>query len=165
VGRLLVVLLLIEWGLLPAPLLDLSAHIEPRRDQYYEGLLRVSTDGDWAGWFDFFLTAVERQARDALARARQLHALRSQMREEVATVKSSALPAKLVDALFDVPVMTIPRAKELLGVTHRAATQHVERLVTLGMLKEIDLGRRPRRFIAPGIMAAVEGPDVGQTWR
>jgi hypothetical protein len=70
-----------------------------------------------------------------------------------------------VDALFDVPVMTIPRAKELLGVTHRAATQHVERLVTLGMLKEIDLGRRPRRFIAPGIMAAVEGPDVGQTWR
>jgi len=70
-----------------------------------------------------------------------------------------------VDALFDVPVVTIPRAKELLGVTHRAATQHVERLVTLGMLKEIDLGRRPRRFIAPGIMAAVEGPDVGQTWR
>ena len=165
VGRLLVVLLWIEWGLLPAPLLDLSAYIEPRRDQYYEGLLRVSTDGDWAGWFDFFLTAVERQARDALARARQLHALRSQMREEVATVKSSALPAKLVDALFDVPVMTIPRAKELLGVTHRAATQHVERLVALGMLKEIDLGRRPRRFIAPGIMAAVEGPDVGQTWR
>ena len=110
-------------------------------------------------------TSVERQARDALARARQLHALRSQMRDEVATVKSSALPAKLVDALFDVPVMTIPRAKDILGVAHRAATQHVERLVALGMLKEIDLGRRPRRFIAPGIMAAVEGPDVGQTWR
>jgi hypothetical protein len=56
VGRLLVVLLLIEWDLLPAPLLDLSAYIEPRPDQYYEGLLRVSTDGDRAGWFDFFAT-------------------------------------------------------------------------------------------------------------
>ena len=156
VGRLLVVLLLIEWGLLPAPMLDLSAYIEPRRDQYYEGLLRVSTDGDWAGWFDFFLTAVERQARDALARAQQLHSLRSQMRDDVATVKSSALPAKLVEALFDVPVMTIPRAQALLGVTHRSATQHVERLVALGMLAEINHGHRPRRFIALGIMAVVE---------
>lgn len=128
-------------------------------------MLHGSTDGDWAGWFDCFLTAVERQARDALARARQLHALRSQMREEVATVKSSALPARLVDALFDVPVTTIPRAKDLLGVTHRAATRHVERLVAQGMLEEIDLSRRPRRFIEPGIMAAVEGPRVGQTWR
>ena len=156
VGRLLVVLLLIEWNLLPAPLLDLSAYIEPRRDQYYEGLRRVSMAGDWTGWFDFFLTAVEQQARDALARARQLLALRSQMRDEVATVRSSGLPAKLVDALFDVPVMTIARAKGLVGVTHRAATQHVERLGALGILQEIDLGRRPRRFIAPGIMAAAE---------
>jgi Fic family protein len=31
VGRLLVILLLVEWGLLPAPLLDLSAYLEPRR--------------------------------------------------------------------------------------------------------------------------------------
>ncbi len=157
VGRLLVMILLIEWNLLPAPLLDLSAYIEPRRDQYYEGLLRVSIAGDWTGWFDFFLIAVEQQARDALARARTLLALRSQMRDEVATVKSSGLPAKLVDALFDVPAMTIPRAKDLLEVTHRAATQHVERLVALGMLQEINLGRRPRRFIAPGIIAAAEG--------
>jgi len=157
VGRLLVVLLLIEWGLLPAPLLDLSAYIEPHRDQYYEGLLRVSTEADWAGWFAFFLTAVERQARDARSRVRRLHGLRSQMRDQVATARSSALPMKLVDALFEVPVMTIPRAKDLLGVTHRAATQHVERLVALGMLTEIDHGRRPRRFVAAGIMAVLEG--------
>jgi Fic family protein len=32
VGRLLVVLLLAEWGLVPDPLLDLSAYLEPRRD-------------------------------------------------------------------------------------------------------------------------------------
>ncbi|WP_322754336.1 Fic family protein, partial [Frankia sp. Cas3] len=37
VGRLLVVLLLAEWDLLDAPLLDISAWIEPRRDEYYSG--------------------------------------------------------------------------------------------------------------------------------
>ncbi|HEX6256993.1 MAG TPA: Fic family protein [Euzebyales bacterium] len=33
VGRLLVVLLLSDWGLLPDPLLDLSAYLESRRDE------------------------------------------------------------------------------------------------------------------------------------
>lgn len=152
VGRLLVIVLMIEWELLPAPLLDLSSYIEPRRDRYYEGLLRVSTDGDWTGWFEFFLAAVETQARDALGRARRLHGLRERMRGEVATTKASALPARLVDALFDVPVLTIPRARDLLTVTHRAATVHIERLVALGILTEIDHGRRPRTFIAPDIL-------------
>ena len=61
----LVVLLLVEWGLLPGPVLDLSAYIEPRRDRYYDALLRVSTHGDWADWFSFFLEVVAEQARDA----------------------------------------------------------------------------------------------------
>jgi len=64
VGRLLIVLLLVDWGLLPGALLDLSAYIEPRRDTYYDALLRVSTHGDWPGWFRFFLEVVERQARE-----------------------------------------------------------------------------------------------------
>ena len=74
------------------------------------------------------------------------------MRSDVATAKSSALPAQLVDALFDVPVLTIPRARDLLDVTHRAATVHVERLAALGILTEVDYGRRPRTFIAPEII-------------
>lgn len=74
VGRLLIVLLLLEWGLLPGPLLDISAWIEPRRAAYYERLLRVSTHGDWLGWLSYFLTAVAEQARDAQHRATRLHA-------------------------------------------------------------------------------------------
>jgi Fic family protein len=63
VGRLLVSLLLIEWGLLPAPLLDISARLEPLREEYYARLLAVSTDGDWAGWLEFFLDAVRVRLR------------------------------------------------------------------------------------------------------
>lgn len=58
VGRLLVTLLLVEWDLLPGPLLDLSAYIEPHRDHYYEALLRVSTHGEWGSWLEYFLEAV-----------------------------------------------------------------------------------------------------------
>ena len=47
VGRLLVILLLCEWGLLPQPLLYLSAYFDANRQGYYDRLLRVSQRGDW----------------------------------------------------------------------------------------------------------------------
>ncbi len=159
VGRLLVVLLLVDWGLLPAALLDLSAYLEPRRDRYYDGLLRVSTHGDWAGWLMFFLEVVEHQARDALHRARGLHDLRERMRQQVTAVRSSGSAAKLVDALFELPVMTTSRAQVVLDVTHRAASLNIAKLVDLGILTEIRHARRQRLFIASKVMAAVEQSD------
>lgn len=160
VGRLLVVLLLVEWGLLPAPLLDLSAYIEPRRDTYYRGLLRVSMEGDWTGWLGFFLDVIAHQARDALCRARRLQDLREEHRARVASGRTSASALRLVDALFDVPMLTIPRAQDLLGVTHRAATTNIDRLVELGILTETRHGRRPRLFLAPEVLRALD-TDAG----
>jgi len=160
VGRLLIVLLLVEWGLLPGPLLDLSAYIEPRRDRYYDTLLRVSTHADWPGWFTFFLEVVEQQARDALQRANQLQVLRDDYRQRVATARSSGLLGVLVDELFRVPALTINRARDLLDVTHRAATQNIEKLVTAGILVEVAQRGRTRQFVAADVMNVVEGRPV-----
>jgi Fic family protein len=157
VGRLLVVLLLVEWGLLPGPMLDLSAYIEPRRDRYYESLLRVSTHGDWRGWFGFFLEVVEQQARDAGSRAQRLHDLRKEMRQRVATARASALLPVLVDQLFQTPAITINAAGSVLGVTHRAASLNIDKLIGAGILREVPSSSRTRVFIAPEVMNAIEG--------
>jgi hypothetical protein len=76
VGRLLVSLLLLEWGLLPKPLLYLSAYFEANRSEYYDRLLAVTTDGDWRGWATFFLAGVARESADVIERAKRLQALR-----------------------------------------------------------------------------------------
>jgi Fic family protein len=157
VGRLLVILLLVEWGILPGPLLDLSAYIERRRDRYYSTLLRVSTEADWRGWFMFFLEAVAEQARDTVVRARRLHELRTDMRQRVTTARSSALLPHLVDQLFEIPALTTGRAMEILGVTHRAASLTLARLVQAGVLTEVPGSGRTRLFIAAEIIDAVEG--------
>lgn len=162
VGRLLVSLLMVEWGLLPEPVLDLSAYIEPRRDDYYGALMDVSTKGDWTGWFVYFLDAIVHQGRDALARARLLRAMRERMRTTVSTGRRSAAAGKLVDALFELPVLTIPHARDLLNVTHRAATQNVEWLVELGILEE-DTDPPPRRlriFFAPQLIDALRSIET-----
>jgi len=157
VGRLLVALLLSEWGLLPDPLLDLSAYLEPRRDEYYARLLAASTDGDWQGWLRFFLTAVEQQATDAVARAHRLQELRDMYRSQVGTARSSALLGVLVDGLFESPGLTIPRAATLLGVTHRTARLNIGKLVEAGMLSEVGNRTRNKLFLATGVLRAVEG--------
>jgi len=157
VGRLLVTLLMVEWELLPGPLLDLSAYIEPRRDRYYRTLLRVSTHGDWHSYVDFFLEAVEEQARDAVKRANRLHELRAELRARVLTPRTSAAMPRLIDALFETPAMTINRARKILGVTHRAASSNIERLVAAGILHEVAPSGRTRLFLAPELLAAAEG--------
>ncbi len=158
-GRLLVVLLLVEWGLLDAPMFDLSAWIEPRRDDYYARLLATSTDGDWAGWVGFFLTGVAAQARDVVRRARRLGELRDDYRARVTSPRSSSLLGVLVDGLFDVPALTVGKARGVLGVTHRSASLTISKLVEAGILAEVAGRTRNRLFIAPGILATIEGRD------
>ena len=47
VGRLLITLFLVERGILPAPLLYLSAFFEATRQEYYDRLFAVTKHGDW----------------------------------------------------------------------------------------------------------------------
>ncbi len=157
VGRLLIALLLVKWGLLPGPMLDLSGYIERRRQEYYARLHAISTHGDWAGWIAFFLEAVAVQARDVLRRAQALQQLRDDYRTRVTGVRSSSLLPQLVDALFAAPALTINAARQLLGVSHRAATIHITKLVEAGLLVEISASGRIRRFIAREILAVVNG--------
>lgn len=157
VGRLLITLLVIKWGLLPGPMLDFSAYIERNRKEYYERLLAVSTNGDWEGWVRFFLRVVAAQAEDVLQRAESLQQLRDDYRSRVTGVRASSLLPKLVDTLFETPALTITSAQRILHVTHRAATVNIERLVEEGLLDEVPKAGRSRRFIARGILDAING--------
>jgi Fic family protein len=147
VGRLLIGLLLCEWGLLPAPLLDISAYIEPRRDEYYARLLAVSTDGDWAGWLSFFLGAVAIQAVDAAKRAQRLRELERDYRRRVSGPRSAAL-IELVDAVMMTPAITVARAATRLDVTRRAASMNIDRMIDAGILREWTGRSRGRVFVA-----------------
>ena len=57
VGRLLIALLLAERGILPSPLLYLSAYFEATREEYYAHLLAVTEAGAWESWLTYFLPA------------------------------------------------------------------------------------------------------------
>jgi cell filamentation protein, protein adenylyltransferase len=112
VGRLLMTLFMIERELLPQPLLYLSAYFERERDGYYDGLMRVSTHGDWEAWLIYVLTGVREQATEAASLADRLLELQARTRERLQSRRATANALPLVDALFLNPLMTIwPRSR------------------------------------------------------
>ena len=152
VGRLLIVLLLVDWGLLPSPLLYLSAFFEQHRDEYYQGLLNVSQKGSWEDWLSYFLTAVITQSNDAVSRSRSLIDLREAWRKELNQFKSSSDLFQIVDHLFEKPYLTIRDVEILLGVTTRSATLDVAKLQKLNILSLTKEKKYGRVFEAKGIL-------------
>lgn len=161
IGRLLITLMLCLDGILPQPLLYLSAYFDRHRQAYYDGLRDVSRRGDWTGWIRFFAQGVAEEAMDAVDRAQRLADLRDRYVARVRTPRTSALVTKLIEELFARPAISIDMVAQLLDITPASAQKHVDRLIHAGILEEVTGRRRNRIFLAKEIIQAVQEPSFG----
>jgi len=90
VGRLLITLLLCAEGALSEPILYLSLYFKTHRQEYYDWLQRVRTEGNWEGWLSFFLTGVMETAGHATQSARQILQLFETDSAKIQTLKKAA---------------------------------------------------------------------------
>jgi len=160
IGRLILPLILCNKGKLSAPILYMSAFFESNRDEYVDLLLNVSRTGDWFSWLDFFLEAVLVSAEESVRIAEALLNLRQNYHRQVQKGRSTALLVLLIDALFQLPAITIGKAASLLDVSHQAAANNIRKLEKLGILTESSGRSRNMVFIAEDILRIVyEHPD------
>jgi Fic family protein len=162
IGRLLITLLLCADGVLPQPLLYLSAFFERYRSEYYRLLLEVSQLGNWTAWIAFFLRGVAEQSVDALNRAHQLQQLSTQYRDMLRQRKASANLLQLAELLFRTPVLSPKSVAEALKLTYMAAQKNIDKLVDAGILKETTGRKRGRTYVAQQVMEILEKPDARQ---
>ncbi len=155
VGRLLISLLLVHWGLLPLPLLYLSAYFERQRDEYYHRLLAVSEEGAWQGWVRFFLQGAAEQAQDAMARAKQLQDLQADGRRELQRTHTLGLAQDIAELLFEVPVVSARQIADRFGVSHYGASKALRRLTEMQMVQEITGRPHNRLYVAGPILRIV----------
>jgi Fic family protein len=158
IGRLLITLLLCAWGLLPQPLLYLSAYFEARRQQYYDALMAVSRQGAWERWLTFFLEGVALQAHDAIERARRLLDLRESYRQMVKAPRAPARFLAAIDELFIRPVLTVTSLADAASVGYQVANRYLRQLEMAGMVRETTGRRRNRVYVAEDILRAIEEP-------
>ena len=151
VGRLLIVLLLSEWGLMQNPMLNLSEYIERYRQQYYDLLLNVSQKGAWEEWIKFILRGIRDQSRAGVNRLERLRSLRSSYQSIIDTNRNPKRMTKVVDFLFSRPILSVKQLSDELNLPVKTAGEYINLLVTKGLLKEITGKSRNRIYRADEI--------------
>lgn len=162
VGRLLIILLMVHWNLLPSPLLYLSAFFERRRESYYLHLLEVSTKGDWEAWVAFFLQGVREQSRDSVLRIQRLQSKLSEWREQLVSRRASSKAIPLLETLLERPYLTIPQIAQRLSVTYPTARSMVELFVSLGILEPVGSRTYGKVYQAKAILELLQIPTLSE---
>jgi Fic family protein len=147
VGRLLITLLLCAEGALSEPFLYLSLYFKTHRQEYYNWLEKVRTEGDWEGWLSFFLSGVLETSDQATQSAMQILKLFESDSARIETLKKAAGSAMRVYQLLRTnPLLPISFAAKTLSLTVPTITQSLENMSRLGIVSEITGKKRGRIF-------------------
>ena len=146
-GRMLVPLFLWQHGLIRAPMFYISAYLESNREAYYDGLLAISRDGDWTGWCQFFLQAVQAQAEDNLGRTQGIIELYERMKVRVDELTHSRYAIRAVDYLFNRPIFQSTEFIRASEIPEPTARRILNLLINAEILEVVFAGRGRRANI------------------
>jgi len=145
IGRLLIPLFLMKRGCLVSPSLYISKYLEADRDTYYERLGRISSEGDWLGWIQYFLNVLVDQGENNLLLVRQIIELYDRKKAQIAELLHTDKGIYLLDMIFDSPVFRANEVHDRLGIQRQRAAQYIRTLKDAGVITELRpaSGRRP----------------------
>jgi Fic family protein len=146
-GRLLITLLLCADGVLVDPILYLSLHFKAHRQLYYDLLQDVRFKGDWEQWCEFFLDGVAETATLAANDAKKIIDLLERDRRRISQIGKAAKSAlKIHEHLLKKPYLSITKVAAKLNISIPSTTSTVEKMVGIGVLKEMTGKTRNRIF-------------------
>lgn len=157
-GRLVVVLQMIDADILTYPVLNLSPWLRARKVEYKDHLRRISETGDYDPWVRFFCTAVEAQAEDMVQRIEELLAVREEMLTVARQARLRGTAVNLVEDLIGYSSITPSAAAKLHNVTYKAANDAIRKLEELQILREITGASYGRIFVCPQVRNIVLRP-------
>jgi Fic family protein len=149
-GRLLIVLYLVSFGLLQKPALYLSDFFERHKGEYYDHLMAVRTTSKLEPWLRFFLLGIRETAALSIQVFKDILSLKEGIeREKIPTfhVRRQHNAQKLMRFLYQVPVVHVKIVAELIDVQTNTAAALIDDFVKLGILRAPAGKKRNRLFI------------------
>ena len=147
IGRLLILLYLMEKKLLSKPVIYVSYFLKMNQIEYYDRISEVRRNGNYEQWVGFFLEAVASAAQDALESVGKLSALHE---KNISRLPKSNRRKDNVRELFDYleqhPIIEIKQTAAALGLSYNTVSAAVKKLMELGILKETTNAARNRVF-------------------
>ncbi len=142
IGRLLVVLQLMQLGVLTHPILVVSPWFEARREAYQDELLSLSQSGRWDGWVNFFATGVASAATTTHDRVDSLLGWQERTLRHVREAGVSGVAERVAGELLGAPILRARHVAQRHQVSHQGAMNALRRLAELGVVDERMRGGR-----------------------
>lgn len=155
VGRLLIMLQMIDLGLLSAPLIHPSVYFERTREEYYARLQDVRERGAWNEWIEYFVRGIKEQCEETILFTQTILDLLKQLRREIPNVRRRASMVAALEAFFEYPVLTPKQISEQANMSVGAARTALNELVQLEIAREITGKRKGRIFACEPLLDAI----------
>ena len=142
IGRLLITFGLFQQQILSYPLLYISYYFKEHRTEYYDRLNDVRMYGKWEEWVQFFLQAVAETADSAAKCGREIIMLKDRWTQEIQQkLKGKSFGIKMLEYLFEHPVIQINDIKSFLSISYPTAKSLVESFCEMQILDSINKQR------------------------
>ena len=148
IGRLLILLYLIEQGLLAKPVIYISYFLKKNQIEYYDRISEVRRSGNFEQWIRFFLEAVSKAAADSLESINKLSNLHDTNIEKLPkTTRSKDNLRAVFDYIEQYPIIDIKRTAKELEVSYNTVATTVKKLMDIGIVQETTNAARNRVFV------------------
>ena len=146
-GRLLITLQLVDYGILSRPTLYISDFFERHRGDYYDSLTSVRQNGAMDHWILFFLSGVVETAQSGKQTFENIIRLRMKYEQSIMNFgRRAKLGQKILFHLFSHPVTGVKQAAETLEVSFNTANTLIGLFVKYQILREITGFSRSKLF-------------------
>lgn len=147
VGRLMILLYLLEQKLLSSPVIYISYFLKKNQIEYYDRISEVRRTGNYEQWVIFFLEAVSAAAKDSFETIEQLSALHE---KNVALLPKTNRKADNIRILFNYiekyPIIDIKHTSKQLNVSYNTISSAIRKLQELRILNETTNSARNKVF-------------------
>lgn len=155
VGRLLIMLQMIDVGLLSAPLIHPSVYFERTRDEYYQRLQDVREQGAWNEWIEYFVRGIKGQCEETISFTEAILDLLARLRREIPNVRRRASMVAVLEAFFEYPVLTPKQVSDQAEMSVGAARTALNELEHLEIAREITGKKKGRIYACDPLLDAI----------
>lgn len=142
VGRLLIVLYLLEKKAIKTPSLYLSFYLKENRIEYYDRMTVVRESGDYEQWVKFFIEGIYVSGQSAIETADELIAIRNsnleRLEAEKYTKRTHETMIKVFGYLEAHPIIEIGKTAKDLSLSYNTVASAVSRFEALGILSLVN---------------------------
>lgn len=138
IGRLLIILYLMQEGLLHSPILYPSWYLKLNRVEYYDRMMEVRKTGDYLQWVKFFLRAMLASAEDAsdtIDALCELHNATLALFEDFSPRTRNGL-AGFLAYLEKNPIIDTVRASNDMGISYNTVAKYIDIFLEKSLLEK-----------------------------